>query len=180
MNVCIYKCVCETFIMFTDWNKKWLDVNDLFYNVTQAATLLQYDHILVDSISMFYLALASRSEGHIRGKAHYTSYTVIDCNLSELKHKHMRLAKFACSIIFHILQVKDSSQCFNSRMYGNWKCFLWPDRESKGLHIWTVFDGLSPQNMLLITAKLLNPLHSAADKGVLWIILIKLHFWHIK
>lgn len=59
----------------TNCTEKWLEVNSLnyFHDFTQTA-LCHNITIMNHNISMFYLALASRSEGHIWGKA-WVCYT---------------------------------------------------------------------------------------------------------
>lgn len=72
LNVCIYKCafiIC-TGRRVTDCTEKLLGVNSLNYFPDFTQATLCYNITIMDhNISMFYLELASRLAGHIRGEA---------------------------------------------------------------------------------------------------------------
>lgn len=80
--------------------------------------------------------------------------------------------------IFHILQVTDSSQCFQQWKIWQMEMFSVARQRIKGpshshfncffLFLFC-FKGLSPQSMLLITTELLNPVYLAANKNETWI-----------
>ena len=92
--------------------EEWDEVSssNYFHNFTQA-TLSCNITTLNPNIAIFYLALPSRLEGHIKGEA-----WVCSSSLSKLKHNACQvcLQSLNCQIS-HILQASDSSQCFNSK-----------------------------------------------------------------
>lgn len=105
----------KEFFLHLFWKKSLrLEVNSLNYfdDFTQA-TVSYSITIMTPNSSLFYLAIASRLEGHT-GRGLCLRLESIQAKIQTIEACQVCLESVNCQI-FHILQAKDSSQCCNCR-----------------------------------------------------------------